>query len=138
MSEPFMNNYNINTAFVILPLILSLILYLINKFKYNLQHKTLQRYSNLLKGEYCFYGIMFAGYIIALQQANLRAIQLHIIDKRHRCIICIWIAFCKLFFHYLVFFIYINVFFQGFISSSFFDVSDVVIDIIGKREEKKA
>ena len=36
MSEPFMNNYNINTAFVILPLILSLILYLINKFKYNL------------------------------------------------------------------------------------------------------
>ena len=77
-------------------------------------------------------------FIVPLQQANLRAIQLHIIDKRHRCIICIWIAFCKLFFHYLVFFIYINVFFQGFISSSFFDVSDVVIDIIGKREEKKA
>ena len=66
LTEPFMNNYNVNIVLVVLPLILSLILYLVNKFRYNLENKTLTKYSDLMKGEYCFNGLMFSGYTITL------------------------------------------------------------------------
>lgn len=50
----------------ILPLILSLVFALINRFCYKSTNKFLIKHSQLLRGEGCFYGLMFSAYEIVL------------------------------------------------------------------------
>jgi hypothetical protein len=47
---------------VIIPLIVALAVFLINKYRYGLSNKKLIRVCGLAKKESAFYGLMFSGY----------------------------------------------------------------------------
>jgi hypothetical protein len=64
--EPFLENYNVTAVVFILPLILSLVFALINRFRYKSQNEFLLKHSRLLRGEGCFYGLMFSAYEIVV------------------------------------------------------------------------
>ena len=58
----FANDFNIASLLVIFPLIISLILFLVNKLKYSSQSQALIRYSGIFKGEIAYYGLMLTMY----------------------------------------------------------------------------
>lgn len=64
--KPFLDNYNLTAVLFILPLILSLVFTLINRFRYKSTNAFLLKHSQLLRGEGCFYGLMFSAYEIVL------------------------------------------------------------------------
>lgn len=64
--RPFLDNYNVTAVLFLLPLILSLVFALVNRLKYKSQNAFLLKHSQLLRGEGCFYGLMFSAYEIVL------------------------------------------------------------------------
>lgn len=69
LKAPFLENYNVTAVMIVLPLILSLIFWLVNRLKHKGESKKLKRYSAQCKGELCFYGMMFSAYTIVVAEA---------------------------------------------------------------------
>lgn len=65
-SEPFLSNYNLTFALVVIPLLVSLVMAIINRIRYKSANPTLIKYSELMRGEFCFYGLMFSAFSIIL------------------------------------------------------------------------
>jgi hypothetical protein len=59
----------VSAAVIVLPLILSLIFWLVNRLKFGGKNERLERYSARCKGELCFYGMMFSAYTIVVALA---------------------------------------------------------------------
>lgn len=66
LSEPFLSNYNLTIVLIVLPLLVSLVMAIINRIRYQSANAKLIKYSELLRGEFCFYGLMFSAYSIIL------------------------------------------------------------------------
>ena len=69
LKAPFLENYNVTAAVIAIPLILSLIFWLVNRLKFAGKNERLQRYSASCKGEICFYGMMFSAYTVLVALA---------------------------------------------------------------------
>lgn len=49
-SEPFLSNYNLTVALIVLPLLVSFIMAVVNRLRYQSANATLIKYSELLRG----------------------------------------------------------------------------------------
>lgn len=66
LNYPFLNNYNLIVVLLLLPPLISAVLSLINRYRYNNSHQKLKRYSQLLRGQFIHYGLFFSGYLLVV------------------------------------------------------------------------
>ncbi len=62
----FANNYNLTALLILIPLLLSLSIFLYNKFKHNSSDKSLIQRSEKLRGEITYNSLMFSSYSILI------------------------------------------------------------------------